>query len=98
MSQHIVETKNAKGNSVTVTLGYDRPLDFVFCTVMSQEDDVIYSNLDDDDAGTLQQDVDYYRPVLERLGLHVPESVFQEVASDQIGRVGNRVVVHSAGE
>ncbi|MDP9052495.1 MAG: hypothetical protein M3O31_17510 [Acidobacteriota bacterium] len=98
MSQHIVEMRNAKGDTVTVTMGYDRPLDFVFCTVMSQEDDLIYSNLDDDEAGTLQQDVDYYRAILERLGLHVPESVFQEVASDQIGRVGNRVVVHSAGK
>jgi hypothetical protein len=98
MSQHIVEMRNAKGDTVTVTMGYDRPLDFVFCTVMSQQDDVIYSNLDDDDAGTLQQDVYYYRAILERLGLHVPESVFQEVASDQIGRVGNRIVVHNAGK
>ena len=98
MSQHIFETNNAQGAPVTVTMGYDRPLVYVFCTVLDPNDKVIYSNLDDDDAGTLQQEVDYYRPVLERLGLHVPESVFQEVASGQIGRIGNRVVVHSAGE
>lgn len=96
MSQHIFATTNAQGDSVTVTMGYDRPLDFVFCTVMTRENDVIYSNLDDDDAGTHQQDVDYYRPVLEALGLHVPESVFHEVSEDQIGRVGNRVVTHSS--
>jgi hypothetical protein len=94
VSQHIFETTDAQGNDVTVTMGYDRPLDFVFCTVMTQEDDVIYSNLDDDDAGTHQQDVGYYRSVLDELGLNVPEPVFQEVAADQLGRVGNRVVIH----
>jgi hypothetical protein len=83
---------------MTVTMGYDRPLNFVFCTIMTQEDDVIYSNLDDDKAGTHQQDVGYYRSVLDGLGLNVPESVFQEVAADQLGRVGNRVVVHKTGD
>ena len=96
MSQHIFKTTDAQGNDVTVKMGYDRPLNFVFCTVMNREDDVIYSNLDDDDAGTHQQNVDYYRSVLEALGLNVPQSIFQEVAADQRGRVGNRIVTHSA--
>jgi hypothetical protein len=98
MSQHILSTFNLQGESITVTMGYDRPLDFVFCTVMTTNDDVIYSNLDDDDAGTDQQDVDYYRPILDRLGIHVPESIFWEVKADQLMRVGNRVVVHTADE
>lgn len=98
MSQHILSTFNLLGESITVTMGYDRPLDFVFCTVMTSNDDVIYSNLDDDDAGTDQQDVDYYRPILDRLGIHVPESIFWEVKADQLMRVGNRVVVHTADE
>ena len=96
MSQHIFETTDGKGNDVTVTIGYDRPLNFVFCTVVTGEDHVIYSNLDDDGAGTHQQNVGYYRSVLEGLGLCVPESIFQEVAADQRGRVGNRLVTHSA--
>ncbi len=98
MSQHIFETTNAKGARVTVTMGYDRPLDYVFCTVMAENDDIIYSNLDDDDAGTDQREVNYYRPVLEKLGVHVPESVFREVVSDQLRRVGNREVTHVADE
>ncbi len=98
MSQHIFETTNAKGARVTVTMGYDLPLDYVFCTVMAENDDIIYSNLDDDDAGTEQQEVNYYRPVLEKLGIHVPESVFREVVSDQLRCVGNRVVTHVADE
>jgi len=98
MSQHIFETNDAQGEPVTVTMGYDRPLDYVFCTVIAPNDDVIYSNLDDDDAGTHQQDVDYYRPMLQKLGLHVPESVFREVESDQLDCVGNRVKIHVADE
>jgi hypothetical protein len=94
LSQHIFETTDPEGKGLTVTMGYDRPLDFVFCTVMTRDDDIIYSNLDDDDAGTHQQDVDYYRSVLHELRLNVPESVFREVIADQLGRVGNRVVTH----
>jgi hypothetical protein len=94
MSQHIFETSDVQGESLTVTMGYDRPLDFVFCTVMTKSDEVIYSNLDDDSAGTHQQDVNYYKPVLDALGLHVPESVFREVEADRLVRVGNRVRVH----
>jgi hypothetical protein len=78
MSQHIFETNNAQGAPVTVTMGYDRPLVYVFCTVLDPNDKVIYSNLDDVDAGTHQQDVDYYRSVLLKLGLHVPESMFEK--------------------
>ena len=96
MSQHIFETNSAQGAPMTVTMGYDRPLDYVFCTVLDPNDEVIYSNLDDDDAGTHQQDVDYYRSVLLKFGLHVPESTFREVKSDQLGRVGNRVKIHYA--
>jgi hypothetical protein len=58
VSQHIFNTKDAQGKGVTVTVGYDRPLNYVFCTVTSETGDVVYSNLDDDDAGMRQQNVD----------------------------------------
>jgi hypothetical protein len=77
-----------------VVLGYDRPLDYVFCTV-ERGGEVIYSNLSDADAGTEQQDVRYYRSVLDRLGVTVPEELFATVESDQRAKVGNRVVYHS---
>ncbi len=47
MSQHIFETANPQENRVTVTMGYDHPLDYVFCTVMAENDEILYSNLDD---------------------------------------------------
>ena len=96
MSQHVFRTVDGNGIAVTVTLGYDRPLDFVFCTVMDAHGEPIYTNLDDDDAGTHQQDILYYRPILTRLGIEVPEVMFAEVESDQTNVVGNRVVDHTA--
>jgi hypothetical protein len=84
--------------AVTVTLGYDRPLNYVFCTVFraDEEDSPVYTNLDDDNAGTQLQEVDYYRSVLEDLGIEVPEQMLIEVASDQTNREGNRFVDHSS--
>jgi hypothetical protein len=98
VSQHIFNTKDSQGKSVTVTMGYDRSLNYIFCTVTADGGEVVYSNLRDKNAGTRQQSVDYFRPILENLGLVVPESVYREVESDQIQRVGNRFVVHPAGE
>jgi hypothetical protein len=95
MSQHIFTTTTSGGENVTVTMGYDRPLDFVFCTVVA-DGDIVYSNLDDPGAGTHQQDVEYYRPVLQQFGIDAPESLFKEVQEDQTHRVGNRVVLHGA--
>ncbi|AXC15432.1 hypothetical protein ACPOL_6188 [Acidisarcina polymorpha] len=95
MSQHIIRTVGGSGIAVTVTLGYDRPLDFVFCTIMNAQNEPIYTNLDDDDAGTHQQDIDYYRPILARLGIEVPEAMFAEVEFDQANVVANRFVDHT---
>lgn len=97
MSQHVFRTTDRVGQLVTVTLGYDRPLDYVFCTVFreGEEDAPLYTNLDDEDAGTHLQEVSYYRSVLEGLGIDVPETMFEEVESDQANVVGNRFVDHT---
>jgi hypothetical protein len=94
MSQHIFETTDLGGERLIVTLGYDRPLDYVFCTVMTEGGTVIYTNLDDDWAGLAQQRVGYYRSIIEGLGLEIPESMFREVEADQARRTGNRLQVH----
>ena len=95
---HITTTTD--GKSVTVTLGYDRPLDYVFCTVMQNDnkdgEDILYSNLSDDEAGTDLQNVDYYRPILLGLGISVPDAMFTEVKIDQLERTGNRSVLHTS--
>ena len=89
MSQHRFHTDEA-----TVVVGYDRTLDYVFLSVFDPKGDVLYSNLLDENAGTNQQDVEYYRGVLARLNIIVPESMFEEVKRDQIARAGNRIVYH----
>jgi hypothetical protein len=95
MSQHIFKTTTTDGKILMITMGYDRPLDFVFCTIIA-DGDILYSNLDDPAAGTHQQDVEYYRRVLQQFGIDAPESLFKEVQEDQAHRIGNRVVVHGA--
>jgi sensor domain CHASE-containing protein len=92
MSQHICTARDSAGNNVQVILGYDRPLNFVFCTITDSEGEIVYCNLSDPAAGTRQQDVNYYRPILEKAGVKLPEAMFEQVAEDQALRVGNRVV------
>lgn len=96
MSQHILTTTTRKGRKVTVTMGYDRLLDYVFCIVMDADGDIVYSNLGDEMAGTDFDDIEYFRPVLQQMGIDAPETIFTEVKSDQALRVGNRVVHYVA--
>ena len=100
MSQHKHSTLSRDGKKVAVTLGYDRPLDYVFCTViqdgegMEEGEEILYSNLSDDNAGTHLQDVDYFRHVVAELGISIPDSMFTEVEIDQLERLGNKTVIY----
>jgi hypothetical protein len=96
MSLHICSATNTHGGKVVVRMGYDRPLEYIFCTVLSENGEVLYSNLSDANAGTEQQDVEYYRPILKKLGIAVPEEMFSAITADQLQRVGNKVVHHNA--
>jgi hypothetical protein len=95
MSQHVFRTTAGNGDAVTVILGYDRPLNYVFCLIEDPRGGYPYSNLADPDAGTHQQDVEYFRPILAKLGIEVPEQMFAEVEADRANRVGNRTVDHT---
>jgi hypothetical protein len=97
MSRHEFRLSDGDDKTVTVVLGYDRPLNYVFCTVMreGEEDSPLYSNLDDGEAGLHQQDINYFRTILSGLGIDLPEQMFLEVEADQLSRVGNRDVDHT---
>jgi len=56
-------------------------------------DEVVYSNLDDDDAGPTT-DVEYYSPGVGLIGIEVPEAMYQGVMLDQRTRTGNLVIEH----
>lgn len=98
MSRHIYRTRTRDGRDVVVTLGYDRPLDYVFCTVFDGQGEIVYSNLSDEEAGTDQQDVSYFKGILLELRIRVPERVFAEVRGDQLRGVGNRTVDHDVSD
>lgn len=87
MSMHIYRSSG----STTVRMGYDRPLNMVFCTV-EIDGEMAYSNLADPEAGTDCQAVDYYRVPLTALGIAVPEEMFKGVKMDQAMRIGNKIV------
>lgn len=52
MSQHRFSGTDKNGISILVTMGYDRPLDYVFMTVEARNGFVLYSNLADPVART----------------------------------------------
>jgi hypothetical protein len=84
MSEHFFETTTADGVAVTVIIGYDRPLDYVFLMVEGPNGKMLYSNLSDPHAGTVQCEVDYYRPILESFGITLPEGIYRDVEKDQM--------------
>ena len=104
MSQHYFETSH-KGFPITVVLGWDRPMQHFFLLVRKPaelEDDTIqvldenflYSNLYEEDP--FGHDLDYYREILQRLQINVPDSMFGEVKRDAERNAGNRFVKHTA--
>jgi len=104
MSRHYFDTFH-KGFSVTVLLGWDRPMNYFFLviekpteliddTMKVESDDFLYSNLHESDP--FNHDLDYYREVLRHFQILVPESLFIEVQHDAVRNVGNRVVKHQA--
>lgn len=77
---------------VEVSVGYDPVLDYVHCTVRGNAD-VLYSNLGDEEAGTTCKDVEYYRAILEQMGVSIPEAIFRETKKEQAARTGGNIVV-----
>ena len=105
MSHHIFQTA-LNGRPVAVDLGWDRPLQYVFMIVSSQDpkdhqdDDslpYLYSNLTDENLpiqGT--QSVEYFHDKLIELGISVPSIMLKSVQDDQDQDVGNKTVEYQA--
>lgn len=96
MSRHTFNTLHA-GRRLSIVMGYDRPLGYVFMTVENldatdDEDAYLYSNLDQPDPDSLT--LDDFRSALQQLGIAVPESLFIETAADRQANVGNRSMAH----
>lgn len=104
MSQHHFNTVH-KGYPITVILGWDRPMQHLFLlirkpaeleddTVQVLDENFLYSNLYE--ADPFGHDLDYYREVLRRFQVSVPESMFNQVQIDAVMNAGNRFVKHEA--
>ena len=95
MSHHLNSQKTNEYGIVNVVMGYEPSGGHIFCTVkQGTSDRPLYNSMDDDEGGTHQLDIEYYRAILAPLGVAVPESMFREVELDQTTRVGSRYFVH----
>lgn len=109
MSNHLFKTLH-NGHAITVNLGWDRPMGHFFLVIPKPvelldtdpdadddgefDGDFLYSNLYERNPFGL--DLDYFRGVLHRLGITLPESMYVEVLADRRNNVGNRLVTHQA--
>lgn len=96
MSQHAFETQH-RGRDVTVIVGFDRPLQYVFMMIekndpIDEYDAMLYCNLSDEKS--IGADAGYFREKLKEFEIGIPESMFDEVRNDQLNNVGNRHCLH----
>ena len=99
MSQHRYRVDLA-GRPIQVNMGWDRPLGHFFMVVEDVDADpdseevYLFSNMES--LNPFGQSLDQYRAVLDKLGIVVPEQMFEQVAIDGENNVGNRIVVYAA--
>lgn len=95
MSRHYFKTEY-QGKSVTVLMGYDRPLGGFFMVIEDagqDDDEYIYSNLYEE--FTHPKSLEPYRAKLEQLGIFVPVEMLMEIEADGAALMGNKDVYHS---
>ena len=101
MSQHLFRTEH-RGQSVTILMGFDRPLQGYFMVIElddADEDTWLYSNLEDPALIRYMGLPPTLEPFLERLaalGLQVPAAMVDEIRADGRSGVGNRYVQWNA--
>lgn len=96
MSHHIIDATNKTGQKVTVTLGYDRTLDHLFCNIVNSgvPGGFEYTSHTDIDAID-EQEVSNFRCLLEDHGILLPDSIFDAVDGDQANGGSNRLVLYN---
>ncbi len=100
MTQHVFRT-TANDRPVSVLMGYDRILDYVFCVVQlldcNDDDDespFLYSNMEDPDALTYVRDIREFASKLRDVGITVPGSMYDAVNDDFIARTAPYRMTH----
>lgn len=103
MSQHYVYTE-LNGEKIIVLLGWDRPLSGYFMVVIKPiekidedgesytEDEYLYSNLEDRNLSFgLSQEPEYFKEILTKMAIVIPDEAFQIITNDGRLDVGNDV-------
>ena len=101
MSQHRFTTMH-DNDEIVVTLGWDRPLQGFFMTIIKNpkdgkedaEQDPVYlfNCLDQDESHP--REISGFLFELAHRGIVIPQEVFNEVLSDNTNDVGNKIVDH----
>lgn len=103
MSQHFVCLHCVKTNgNVRVQLGWDKPLSEFYLVVLQEppagqhfeEDQVVYSNLDD--PRSADKDLAYYKSIATLLGCKVPGVMWRAAYQDREFNVVNKSVFYAA--
>ena len=104
MSLHRFETQLGD-TKIVVTMGWDRPLQGYFMTIMKlkpasssalendlEEDCYLFNNLEQ--TNSHPRELTAYLFELENRGIEIPQRVIDEVTMDGVRNVGNKVVNH----
>lgn len=95
MSRHLA-TATLDGRTVEVVAGFDRRLGDYFLQIVDEQDDMLYTSLQE--PGLDWTDIATLRAKVVGLGLQLTEQLVEEVEGDGLGRAGNRIVRHPAEE
>jgi hypothetical protein len=100
MTQHVFKT-TYEGKTTQVMLGWDRPLQGFFMVIPrstaasedTSDSGYLYCNLLDPDLSRgVSYSIEYFKTILEKLHIDVPEYVFSQINNDETCNRGNRFV------
>jgi len=87
MSRYVHRTKG-----YIVYVGYDRPLNYVFLDieeVNAKNDEFVFDCLEEK-SPFLIKDLSYYEPILEKMGIKLPQELINKVHTDRDEQQGRR--------
>ena len=85
MSQHVFTFGKNQ-----VSAGWDRTLQYHFMTIINQDDhEIVYSNINDHNAGLSIQCVDYFIHKLSTFNIRAPDNYWLQIELDRQLNTGN---------
>ena len=99
MSRHFYPTQTKDAVPVTVTCGWDRPLQGFFLTITSQgqHSGNLFCNIRDRPEQPHPPTFEPFLEPLAELGIELPDSLLREIEADSAANAGNKIVDHSNG-